>query len=111
MSVAPQIQYLNSSSLLVMTVYEGLLAWFEEVQPMARSHFIAGFLFQARALLLGPTMSERGRSQAAWTRGPLGAGILYLSLIEPMGTPRALNRAQASSDVLMSLTMGQRERD
>lgn len=80
--------------------------------PWHVSHFTTGFLFQARALLLGLTMSERGRSQAAWTRGPLGAGIiLYLSLIEPMGTPRALNRAQASSDVLMSLTMGQRERD
>ena len=37
--------------------------------------------------------------------------MLYLSLIEPVGTPRTLNRAQASGDVLMSLTMGQRERN
>lgn len=81
-------------------------------RPWHVSHFTTGFLFQARALLLGPTMSEQGRSQAAWTQGPLGAGImLYLSLIEPMGTPRTLNRAQASSDVLTSLTMGQRERN
>lgn len=57
-------------------------------------------------------MSEQGRSQSAWTQGSLGAGImLYLSLIEPVGTPRTLNRAQASGDVLMSLTMGQRERN
>ena len=57
-------------------------------------------------------MSEQGRSQAAWTQGSLGAGImLYLRLIEPMGTPRTLNRAQASSNILMSLTMGQRERN
>ena len=81
-------------------------------RPWHLSHFTTGFLFQARALLLGPTMSEQGRSQAAWTQGPLGAGImLYLSLIEPMGTPRTLNRAQASSDVLTSLTIGQRERN
>ena len=55
-------------------------------------------------------MAEQGRSQAAWTRGPLGAEtMLSQGLTEPVVTPRTLSGAEALSSSFVPPAVGRGE--